>query len=85
MHLEPLLPFLMGAGGGFTVPVTVRSPGEGLRGRRELTDGTNGFVEDGLETFLGERRALEVFDGTNLPRHIHTLRVLDRRHPTTET
>ena len=81
MHLEPLLPFLMGAGGGFTVRCR-QHPGARHRTAEALTNGTDGLVEDGLEAFLGEGRALQVLHGTNLPRHVHTLRVLNRRHPT---
>lgn len=37
----------------------------------------DGLVEDGLETLLGEGRALHVLDGSNFLGHLHTLLVGD--------
>ena len=46
-------------------------------GSRGRDHSANGLIEDGLETSLGEGRALHVLDGANLLDHLETLLVGD--------
>lgn len=51
-----------------------------LLGNGGAEDSADGFVENVLQALLGERGALEVFDGSNFLCHLQSLGVGDGRH-----